>query len=138
MYDFRYPVKIVRGVPVITPPAQVDRTTAYQLRLALLRAATQGHTTIVVDMTRTEFCDSAALTVLTQAHKRAVAEGGELRLVILADGAVFRIFTLTGLDRFIPHFRSLHEALRQRPAAVILPPKPRPAPGLPPGFPPDK
>jgi hypothetical protein len=72
-------------------------------------------------MTRTQFCDSAGLGVLIRAHKRALEEGGELRLVMPPDGAVFRIFTLTSLYRFIPRFGSLSEALLQGPAAPILP-----------------
>jgi hypothetical protein len=46
-----------------------------------------------------------------RAHKRAVAEGGELRLVVPADGAVPRILNLTGLDLFLPCFSSLAGAL---------------------------
>lgn len=131
MHDSRYLVKIINDVPVITPPIEIDRTTTYQLRLAILQAEAQGHTTIVVDMTQTRFCDSSGMTVLIHAHKRALAEGGELRLVIPAEGAVLRIFTLTGLDRLIPRFCSLDEALSQRPAAVIIPLRPRPFPGHP-------
>jgi anti-anti-sigma factor len=71
-------------------------------------------------MTRTSCCDSAGLSVLVRARKRALEEGGELRLVIPPDGAVFRIFTLTSLYRFIPRFGSLTEALLQRPAAPAL------------------
>lgn len=122
----RYPIEIINDVPVITPPGEIDRTTAYQLRLALLEAAAiHEHATIAVDMTCTRFCDSAGMTVLVQAHKRALAGGGELRLVIPPGSAVFRIFALTSLDRFIPRFDSLDEALRQRPAAVIIPLRPR-------------
>ena len=60
--------------------AETDITTAEQLRTVLLRAANRGYATVVVDMTLTRFCDSAGLTVLVRAHKRAVADGGELRL----------------------------------------------------------
>jgi hypothetical protein len=82
-------------------------------------------------MTDTKFCDSAGLSVLARAHKRALDEGGELRLVMPAGGAVFRVFTLTSLDRFIPRFGSLQEALMQRPAAAPIPPaRPRPSTGL--------
>jgi anti-anti-sigma factor len=109
------------GLLVVAAPAELDATTAGQLRLDLLEAAAHGHTTVVVDMTRTWFCDSAGLSVLVRAHKRALQEGGELRLVIPADGAVSRIFTLTSLYRFIPRFGSLQQALLQRPAAPIRP-----------------
>ena len=63
--------------------------------------------------------------VLIRAHKRALQEGGELRLVIPPGGAVSRIFTLTSLYRFIPRFASLGEALLQRPTA----PDPMAGPG---------
>jgi anti-sigma B factor antagonist len=120
---------IINGVPVVTAPAEIDVTTAEQLRMVLLHSAARGHNTVVVDMTRTRFCDSAGLTVLVRSHKRAVAEGGELRLVITADGAVARIFAITRLDLVIPLFSSLDEALAPGPAAVIRPSRPRPSAG---------
>jgi hypothetical protein len=80
-------------------------------------------------MMRTRFCDSAGLTVLVRAHKRAVAGGGELRLVLAAGGAVARIFAITRLDLVIPLFGSLDEALARGPAAVIRPLQTRPAAG---------
>ncbi len=124
-----YPVEMISGVPVVTAGAEIDLRTADLLRLVLLEAAAHGHTTVVVDMTRTCFCDSAGLSVLIRAHKRALAEGGELRLVMPADGAVVRIFTLTSLYRFIPRFGSLQEALLQRPAVAIRPLRPPARPG---------
>jgi anti-sigma B factor antagonist len=120
---------MINGVPVVTAPAELDVTTADQLGAVLLHAAARGHATIVVDMMRTRFCDSAGLTVLVRAHKRAVAEGSELRLVIAAGGAVARVFAITRLDLVIPLFSSLDEALAPRPGAVIRPLRPRPAAG---------
>jgi anti-sigma B factor antagonist len=125
MHHIGYPVTVVNDVPVVTAPAEIDLTTAGQLRQALLQAATDGHTTIVVDMTRTRFCDSTGLTVLVRAHQRALAEGGELRLAIPAGSAVFRIFAITRLDRVIPHFGTMAQALsparRGDPAAEAAP-----------------
>jgi anti-sigma B factor antagonist len=112
---------MVNGLPVVATPADIDITTAERLHMVLLRTASRSHATIVVDMTRTGFCDSAGLSVLVRAHKRAVTDGGELRLVLPAGGAVPRIFALTCLDRVIPVFGSLEEALAPRPGAVILP-----------------
>lgn len=129
MPGIRFPLTI-NGLPVVTPPAEIDITTTERLRLALLEAAARGHTTIVVDMTRTRFCDSAGLTVLVRAHKRALAEDGELRLIVPAGGAVARILAITRLDQVIPLFGSLDEALAARPAAVIRPLRARPSPGL--------
>jgi anti-sigma B factor antagonist len=112
-----YPLQMVDGVPVVTAPVEIDTTTAGQLRSVLFERHAHGHATVVVDMTGTQFCDSAGLRELVRAHKRARAEGGELRLVFPADGAVPRVFTITGLDRLIPHFAVLGQALarvRQR------------------------
>jgi Histidine kinase-like ATPase domain/MEDS: MEthanogen/methylotroph, DcmR Sensory domain len=61
------------------------------------------------------------LHVLVRAYKRAWAEGGELLLVIPAT-AVLRVFAVTGIDRMIPNFSSLEDAL-----AAHLPPAGLPA-----------
>ncbi|MGH3124102.1 MAG: STAS domain-containing protein, partial [Streptosporangiaceae bacterium] len=76
MPEDRFPVELVRGVPVVTAPEEIDITNAAGLRAAVLDAAAHGHGTFVVDMTGTRFCDSAGLHVLVGAHKRARAEGG--------------------------------------------------------------
>ena len=83
-----------------------------ELRSALLEAAAHGHGTLVVDMTRTRFCDSSGLNTLLAAHKRAEGEGGELLLVI-PGAPVLRVFAITSVDRIIPSFPSLDQALTQ-------------------------
>ena len=117
MPDDRFPVEMVQGVPVVTVPEEIDVTNAEGLRTALLQAASNGHGTLVVDMTRTRFCDSSALHTMIAAHKRAQAEGREVRLVITA-APVLRVFALTGMDRVIPNFTTLAEALTSTAAAA--------------------
>ncbi len=112
MHDGRFPIEVASGVPVVTAPEEIDITTAPGLRSALQEAAAHGHATLVVDMTGTQFCDSSGLHALLAAHKRAQAEGGELLLVIAAT-PVLRIFAITGVDRIIPNFTSLDQALTQ-------------------------
>jgi hypothetical protein len=51
-----------------------------------------------------------------------------LRLVIPAEGAFVRVFTLIGLDGIIPHFATLGQALAQVPAAASRPLSRGPAP----------
>jgi anti-sigma B factor antagonist len=112
MHDSRFPVEVVHGVPVLAAPEEIDITNAPELRSALLAAAAHGHRTLVADLTRTRFCDSAGLQTLLAAHKRANAEGGEFLLVIRNTG-VLRILSITCIDRVIPNFTSLEEALAQ-------------------------
>jgi anti-sigma B factor antagonist len=113
----RFPVEVVQGVPVVAAPEEIDITNAEALRSALITAAANGHRALVVDMTQTRFCDSSGLHVLIAAHKRAGAEGREVPLVI-ASITILRVFALTGIDRVIPNFTSLAEALAQMPATA--------------------
>jgi anti-sigma B factor antagonist len=112
MQDGRFPFEMVDGVPVVAAPEEIDITNALELRSALLEAAAHGHRTVVTDLSRTQFCDSSGLHTLLAAHKRATAEGGDM-LLVLPGNAVLRVFTITGIDRIIPNFTSLEEALAQ-------------------------
>lgn len=102
--------EVVSGVPVVTAPKEIDIATAPALRSALLTAVVQGHGTLVLDMTMTRFCDSSGLHTLLAAHKRAQDEGGSLLLISPAR-AVLRVLEVTGLNRLLPSFTSLDQAL---------------------------
>ena len=122
MTEPSFPVEVIRGVPVVIAPAELDITNAGDLRAALLRAAaTRPDADLVVDMTGTRFCDSAGLHALIGAHTRAQAEGRKVRLAA-AGAQVRRILALTAPDRLIPVRASLDQA---------LPPLPAPAAGRP-------
>jgi anti-anti-sigma factor len=66
-------------------------------------------------MVGTRFCDCAGLHALHGAHKRAQAEGRQVRLVITG-AQVRRILALTALDRLIAVYTSLDQALARPPA----------------------
>ena len=78
-------------------------------------AAARGRAAVVVDMSRTHFCDTAGLHALVGAHRRAQAEGSRVLLVVSAN-AVLRILAITGLDRVLARFSSLDDALAAAPA----------------------
>jgi anti-sigma B factor antagonist len=103
-------VEVVCGVPVVTAPEEIDISNAAGLRTALLDASARGHGTFVVDMSQTRFCDSAGVHALVRAHNRSQAEGGKVLLAISAS-EVRRLFAITGIDRLIPSFPSLQDAL---------------------------
>lgn len=110
MHDDRFLIELVSGVPVVGAPQEIDMANARELGSALLEAAADGSGTLVADMSRTQYCDSSAIHTLLAAHKRAQANGGELLLVV-PDAAVLRVFMITGIDRLIPTFTSLKDAL---------------------------
>ena len=116
MRDVSFAVEVIEGVPVVAAPEEIDITNAEGLRTALDRAAGNGRETLVVDLTRTRFCDSAAIHALVDAHKRARAGGGQVLLAV-SGAAVPRIFEITGIDRVLPRFPSVAEALAHIPAA---------------------
>ncbi len=113
MHDGWFPCEAARGVPVVAAAEEIDITNAPGLGSALLEAAAHGHGTLVVDMTRTQFCDSSGLHTLLAAHKRAQAEGGGELLLVISAAPVLRVFAITGVDRIIPSFTSLDQALTQ-------------------------
>ena len=110
MREARSPFEVVSGVPVVTAPKEIDIATAPALRSALLKAAARGHGTLVLDMTMTRFCDSSGLHTLLAAHKLAQDEGGSLLLINPAR-AIIRVLEVTGLNRLLPSFTSLDQAL---------------------------
>jgi anti-sigma B factor antagonist len=112
MPEASFPVEMVSGVPVVVAPDEIDISNAGLLRSALLDAGAAGDRGLVVDMSRTQFCDSSGLNVLVRAHQRAETHGGQVRLVMTGAG-VLRIFVVTGVDRVIPIFGSVEEAVAQ-------------------------
>jgi anti-sigma B factor antagonist len=108
--EISFPVEVIEGVPVVTAPEEIDIANAALLHKAMTEAAGPGHALVVVDMSRTRFCDSAGLNALVATGRRVRAQGGEVRLVITG-GSVVRILELTGVDRVIPVYPSLEDAL---------------------------
>ena len=123
MANVRYPIEVIRGVPVVAVPAKIDVGNPDWLRAVLWEAAARGRGTFVVDMTGTQACASAGVSVLAQAHNWALAQGGELRLATSASAPVLRLFAVTGIDQVIPNFAGLDEALQP---ASADPASPRP------------
>ncbi len=68
-----------------------------------LQAGPEGGT-LIIDLTAVSFIDSAGLTVLIDAHKRAARTGGEVRLIVVEDQQVYRILQITGLTRMFKIF----------------------------------
>lgn len=109
MPEARYVIEITASAPVVVAPCEIDIGNAAELRALLLRAMATGHAAITVDLSPTDFCDSAALTVLVRARRLALAEGRELQLVV-STPQVRQILSVTGLDRWFPCFRTRAEA----------------------------
>lgn len=104
-----FPVAWYGRTAVVRLPAEIDLTLADGVREALLSVLNSGALGLVVDMTGTTFCDSAGITALVRAARRASATGATMRLAATA-AAVLRVFTLVGIDRLIGIYPTVEEA----------------------------
>jgi anti-sigma B factor antagonist len=106
--DREYMIRWAGSQAVITMPAEVDATNADEVRKALLSAARPEVPVLVIDMTRTTFCDSAGVHAVITAYRQAAETGTQLRL---AATTVRRIFTIIGADQLMPIYPELEAAL---------------------------
>jgi anti-sigma B factor antagonist len=107
---------------VVTLPAEIDISNADSLAEQLCAAFAPGVRTVIADMTGTRFCDSSGISMLILAHKKALTNNAELRLVALS-AAVLRALTLVRIDLLLPVYPSLAEA------SLPGPPAETPTPG---------
>ena len=121
MPEDRFPVLWSGQVAVVRMPAEIDATIADEMREALLSVLNLGASAVVVDMTRTTFCDSAGISALVRASRRAAASGAELRVASQVP-AVLRLFTLVGVTQVVGVHPDVAGAL------ASLPRSPRRAP----------
>ena len=99
---------------VVRLPAEMDLIIADGVREELLSILNQGALALVADMTATTFCDSAAMTALIRAARRAEGSGAAMRLAAVAP-PVLRVFSLVGVDRLIDIYPSVDDALASLP-----------------------
>jgi anti-anti-sigma factor len=99
------------GPPVVvTLPDEIDFTNADDAEAALLGA--RDHPGLIIaDMTGTTFCDSMGVRMLTMTHGSAAAAGSEFRVVVTRGGPVARMLAITGIDRIVPVYASLRDAI---------------------------
>jgi anti-sigma B factor antagonist len=65
---------------------------------------------LVLDLTRTTFCDSMGLGLLVSTYNRVREMGGRLALAV-APGMISRLLSITNLDQHFPTFSTADEAV---------------------------
>jgi anti-anti-sigma factor len=107
------PVTPAKPRPVlVTLPAEIDIANAHNVREMLADAFSAG-AVVIADMTATTFCDTMGIRALVLAHKRAIATGADLRL-LLPCPHVMRVMEILGLDAVLPIYQSLEQAVTGR------------------------
>ncbi len=106
------------GQPVIVAlPAEIDLANAGILGRELAAAFGSGISTVIADLTGTTFCDSAGASMLALVYVQALDYQVDLRLAI-PGSAVRRALELSGLDRVLPVYLSLDDAVAGKSAAL--------------------
>ena len=102
-------VRRERGVVIVAVSGDIDISTVARLRERLSGLA-DGGGTLIVDLNRVTFIDSAGLGALVGAARRAAARGGSLHAVC-ARPQTRKLLWLTGVDRRIPLAATVDGAL---------------------------
>jgi anti-sigma B factor antagonist len=114
MSDERYPVAWSGRTAVVSGTGEIDLTNADGLREALLAALNGDAAALVADLTGTTFLDSAGVTALVRASRRAADTGATFRLAVTAL-PVLRVLSLVGIDRLIDIYPTVAEAVASLP-----------------------
>jgi anti-sigma B factor antagonist len=109
--EFRATVaSLTRELAIVSLSGELDLYTAERVRLAIGEADAVGADTVIVDLSEISFIDSTALGLLVQETKRLEGRGHSLVLVT-SDPRTLRVFEVTGLDRVLRTYATLHDAL---------------------------
>lgn len=88
----------IRPGPLVTITGEIDIASGPQLRDQLLSVIRRQGARLTLDLSGVTFIDCAGINVLLAARRRALLEGGSMR-VLRASSRVRRVVALTRLDR---------------------------------------
>jgi anti-sigma B factor antagonist len=95
---------------VIEAVGEVDLTTAAQLREALLAAVgASAQSSVIVDLSKVDFIDSAGLALLVEARKRLSPEGRTLSILLSPGRQPERVLKLGRFDTIMTLAHSLSD-----------------------------
>jgi len=98
------------GVTVVAPTGRLDVAGAPTLKDAISEALKNGSPKVVLDMEGISFVDSTGLGSVIAALKQIRSSKGDLRLAA-PNQQVRVVLELTTLDRVVPYYSSVEEAL---------------------------
>ncbi|MEI7557010.1 STAS domain-containing protein [Candidatus Chlorohelix sp.] len=102
--------EIIIRIGIISLQGRLDEEGADQLTKALEQQSERGINSLLVDLHRVNFIDSAGVAALVGGMKQLRAKGGDLRLIGLQPGPR-SIFELMALDKVFTIFETEAEAL---------------------------
>jgi anti-sigma B factor antagonist len=98
-------------LPVARVGGEVDASNAPELAVRLRELVTNQSSGLVVDLSGTEYLDSAGINLLFAIGDELVARQQRLRVVVPAASPIHRMLAITGLDRVHTVHETVPEAL---------------------------
>ncbi|MGB1250761.1 MAG: STAS domain-containing protein [Candidatus Promineifilaceae bacterium] len=107
-----FPIKehIIRTVTIYLTK-RIDAFTSPKLRTQLKGLQDEGVSRFIIDLSETDFLDSAGMAVLVSVLKSSRKVGGDVKLVWPKQEAAKRIISLTKFDRVFEMSHSAEAAL---------------------------
>jgi anti-sigma B factor antagonist len=99
------------GVVIIDLRGEIDVSTAPDLRNILIGLVENNAGPVLVNLSNVLYMDSAGLSVLIAAHRKAQNAGGVLGLVN-PQQPIQQVLKLTRVDKVFQIFRSIEEGVR--------------------------
>jgi anti-sigma B factor antagonist len=98
-------------VPVLRLEGEIDIANVEEIRARIRALVTNRSLALVVDLAPTSYLDSAGINLLFAAGEELRGRQQQLLLVLPGASPVLRMVSLTGLDKALPTFATLEEAL---------------------------
>lgn len=120
-----------KGGLIISVEGELDIATVEQLAAPVGAAVASGRH-LVLDLSACPFIDSTGLAYVLRAHS-SLAKEGRAMAVVAGRGEVRKLFSLTAIDRSVPVFAALDDAVALlgasvATAAITAPQRPATAP----------
>ena len=103
---------LTRELALVSVSGELDLHTAERIKRSIGEADAVGADTVVIDLSEISFIDSTALGALVQEAKRLEGRGDSLVLVT-NDPRTRQVLEVTGLDRVLLTYATLHDALSE-------------------------
>jgi anti-anti-sigma factor len=99
------------GVQVAHIAGEVDIANAGSLESEIADAVSNAADGLVVDLTETEYFDSAGIRMLFELRKRLIGRRQSLRVVVPPEAVILSALRITELDQVVPIDHTLEQAI---------------------------
>ncbi len=102
-----------KGALIVHLKGELDQHSAVRLRCALDQKILRGTNHLILDLSELDFMDSSGIGIIVGRYKNLAALGGKVSLYG-AKTYVDKILKLAAIDRIIPMYSNVEEALLEK------------------------